>query len=64
MKFDYNLSTGDATYKKTKENCDTGEIKVIDSQKTNKKVKPIKMNSFQMGNTAFKFPNMKEEINY
>ena len=64
VKFDYNLSTGDATYKKTKENCDTGEIKVIDSQKTNKKVKPLKMNSFQMGNTAFKFPNMKEEINY
>lgn len=64
VKFDYNLSTGDATYKKTKENCDTGEIKVIDSQKTNKTIKPIKMNSFQMGNTAFKFPNMKEEINY
>lgn len=64
VKFDYNISTGDATYKKTKENCDTGEIKVIDSQKTNKKIKPIKMNSFQVGENAFEFPNLKDVINY
>lgn len=64
VKFDYNISTGDATYKKTKENCDTGEIKVIDSQKTNKKIKPLKMNSFQVGNNDFKFPNLKDVINY
>ena len=64
VKFDYNISTGDATYKKTKENCDTGEIKVIDSQKTNKKITPLKMNSFKVGNNDFRFPNLIDVINY
>lgn len=64
VKFDYNISTGDATYKKTKENCKNGKIVVIDSVKTNKKIKPLKMNSVNVGGNVYKFPNLKDEINY
>lgn len=64
VKFDYNISTGDATYKKTKENCENGKIEVIDSVKTNKKIKPLKMNSVNVGGNVYKFPNLKDEINY
>lgn len=62
--FDYNISTGDATYKKTTENCENGDVKVIQSQKTNKRINAVKMNSFTPGNNVFKFPNIKEEIYY
>ena len=64
VKFDYNISTGDATYKKTKENCENGKIEVIDSLRTNQKIKPLKMNSNTVGDNVFKFSNLKDEINY
>ena len=64
VKFDYNISTGDATYQKTVENCENGEKKVIQSQKINKKIAPPKMDNVTPGDSAFKFPNVKNEIYY
>lgn len=64
VKFDYNISTGDATYQKTIENCENGKTEVIESIKTNKKIKPMKMNSVNVSGNIFKFPNLKDEINY
>ena len=64
VSFDYNISTGDATYKKTVENCENGENKVVQSQKANKKITQPKMNYFTPGDYTFKFPNIKNEIYY
>ncbi|MCI3935958.1 hypothetical protein MQX03_02030 [Chryseobacterium aahli] len=64
VSFDYNISTGDATYKKTVENCKNGENKVVQSQKENKKITQPKMNDFTPGDHTFKFPNVKNEIYY
>lgn len=64
VKFDYNISTGDATYQKTVENCENGEKKVVQSQKLNKKITPPKMKAVIPGNSTFKFPNVKNEIYY
>ncbi|WP_326983751.1 hypothetical protein VUJ46_04200 [Chryseobacterium sp. MYb264] len=64
VKFDYNISTGDATYQKTVENCDNGEKKILQSQKLNKKIAPPKMNDVIPGDSTFKFPNVKNEIYY
>ncbi|MFC7347167.1 hypothetical protein ACFQO9_10605 [Chryseobacterium zhengzhouense] len=64
VKFDYNISTGDATYKKTVENCENGEKKIIQSQKSNKKISTPKMDSVTPGDSTFKFPNIKDEIYY
>lgn len=64
VKFDYNISTGDATYSKTVENCKNGEKKVTQSQKLNKKITPPKMDEVTPGNSTFKFPNVKNEIYY
>lgn len=64
VSFDYNISTGDATYKKTVENCENGENKVVQSQKANKKINQPKMDDFAPGDHTFKFPNVKNEIYY
>lgn len=64
VKFDYNISTGDATYQKTVENCENGEKKVVQSQKLNKKITPPKMEAVTPGDSTFKFPNVKNEIYY
>ena len=64
VKFDYNISTGDATYQKTVENCEKGEKKVVQSQKLNKKITPPKMDTVVPGDSTFKFPNVKNEIYY
>lgn len=64
VSFDYNISTGDATYKKTVENCENGENKVVQSQKSNKKITQPKMDDFAPGDHTFKFPNVKNEIYY
>ncbi|MBD3903972.1 hypothetical protein NAL32_04360 [Chryseobacterium sp. Ch-15] len=64
VKFDYNISTGDATYQKTVENCEKGEKKVVQSQKLNKKITPPKMDTVVPGDSTFKFPNVKDEIYY
>ena len=64
VKFDYNISTGDATYQKTVDNCENREKKVIQSQKLNKKIAPLKMDAVIPGDSTFKFPNVKNEIYY
>ncbi len=64
VKFDYNISTGDATYQKAIENCENGEKKIVQSQKLNKKIAPPKMNDIIPGDSTFKFPNVKNEIYY
>ena len=64
VSFDYNISTGDATYKKTVENCENDENKVVQSQKANKKIAQPKMDDFVPGDHTFKFPNVKNEIYY
>lgn len=64
VSFDYNMSAGDATYKKTVENCENGENKVVQSQKSNKKITQPKMDDFAPGDHTFKFPNVKNEIYY
>lgn len=64
VSFDYNISTGDATYKKTVENCENGENKVVQTQKSNKKIQPPKMDNFIPGDHTFQFTNVENKIYY
>lgn len=64
VSFDYNLSTGDATYNKKTEQCENQKNETADSQKTNKKIPLPKMDEFIPGDNSFKFPKVKNEIYY
>lgn len=65
VNFDYNLSTGDAVYKKTTDQCDRDSSKTSEkSYKTNKKISLPTMDNFIPGSTVFKFPNLRDEVYY
>ncbi|MGK0333305.1 MAG: hypothetical protein ACI974_000121 [Paraglaciecola sp.] len=63
-KFDYNLSTGQAEYSITPQDCSSGEIKegVTVVLNFKKKMAPLTMNGFKTGEHELNAPEIKETV--